>query len=737
MQPYTDVLFSSSGPVPNVSVTVKTYPAGVVATLYSDNGSTTRVNPVITGNDGRFLFYAADGYYTLTVSATNILPVTIGPILLQDYAERTVFLTKFMSEAQITDARAGTGSLDLTTPWANAVAFVNTQIAAAISSGFPVATAKLKIPAGDYRIDTGASVANCNLDIEGDGPENTRIRIGAGQDLLTVTSTIYQFGLKGISFSGGLGTLKHTSTGINVQGILEIENNNFHDYTECALGSLSSDLPYVKIRNNQFYGAAALTSKGLALAGINDKSEISGNSFLRNRYHVKFGKGGINVNLDRNDFVRFTNGGGSPQLVDLWLVPNTSSNSSGQGFLANGNKFGNENINASDLRVLIADEAAGTDFITKNHATTPSVGFITGAIFRDNNMVGAGTPTYGYVYSYIPADNFRGCTFDDIYTGSMHPNIVQFDAGVTATAERFGESNVIRIGRGEEVFENSPRRNYSNVPSLGVIDDPFGVYAGFDTYRSQYPGGFDPGFTDLWTTGSSGARLLTQSSTTRTNIADSIGGADAAEYTFSNASGVAFGYLAATTIHRQAWVEIELKKSVTNPMARLLIDVRYDSDTNIPFRRIVNLSTNWQRIRWPWTPRTASAVQHVEFRVAQAADYSAGVTDRFQVGKIRVYHATEPQHFGARYLEASATFDPANLASGATGKTTVTVTGAVVGDYVGGVSHTAITAGYDDFRWTGQVTAADTVTVLYTNTNVGAIDLASGTLRVRVQKKDS
>lgn len=95
MQPYTDVLFSSSGPVPNVSVTVKTYPAGVVATLYSDNGSTTRVNPVITGNDGRFLFYAADGYYTLTVSATNILPVTIGPILLQDYAAKTVWVEQF------------------------------------------------------------------------------------------------------------------------------------------------------------------------------------------------------------------------------------------------------------------------------------------------------------------------------------------------------------------------------------------------------------------------------------------------------------------------------------------------------------------------------------------------------------------------------------------------------------------------------------------------------------------
>lgn len=116
MQPYPDVLFSSSGPVPNVSVTVKTYPAGAVATIYSDNGSTVRVNPVVTGNDGRFLFYAADGYYTLTVSATNILPVTIGPILLQDYASKTVFVSNWLPAGYVTD-----GSVDYSTQFQAAI----------------------------------------------------------------------------------------------------------------------------------------------------------------------------------------------------------------------------------------------------------------------------------------------------------------------------------------------------------------------------------------------------------------------------------------------------------------------------------------------------------------------------------------------------------------------------------------------------------------------------------------
>jgi hypothetical protein len=82
-------------------------------------------------------------------------------------------------------------------------------------------------------------------------------------------------------------------------------------------------------------------------------------------------------------------------------------------------------------------------------------------------------------------------------------------------------------------------------------------------------------------------------------------------------------------------------------------------------------------------------------------------------------------------LLGSATWDPASVADGAIASTTVTVTGAVAGD-VALASHPGITVAGAILH--AQVTAADTVTVTLLNKTGGALDLASGTLRVRVMK---
>lgn len=82
-------------------------------------------------------------------------------------------------------------------------------------------------------------------------------------------------------------------------------------------------------------------------------------------------------------------------------------------------------------------------------------------------------------------------------------------------------------------------------------------------------------------------------------------------------------------------------------------------------------------------------------------------------------------------LTGSATYDPASLAAGATQQTTVTVTGAVVGDFV----MVSFSQANTDIQWSGEVTANNTVTVTQGNRGAGAVDLASGTLKVRVLKR--
>lgn len=91
---------------------------------------------------------------------------------------------------------------------------------------------------------------------------------------------------------------------------------------------------------------------------------------------------------------------------------------------------------------------------------------------------------------------------------------------------------------------------------------------------------------------------------------------------------------------------------------------------------------------------------------------------------------TYPATPSSDWLRGSATYDPASLVDGSGVTTTVTVTGAVVGDLV-------IASFSNDLQGivlTAYVSAANTVSVRFQNETTATIDLASGTLRVRVMR---
>lgn len=78
----------------------------------------------------------------------------------------------------------------------------------------------------------------------------------------------------------------------------------------------------------------------------------------------------------------------------------------------------------------------------------------------------------------------------------------------------------------------------------------------------------------------------------------------------------------------------------------------------------------------------------------------------------------------AKWLTGSKTWDAPSLADGAVDSTTVTVTGAALGNFAM-ASFSADVAG---LMLTASVTAADTITVFRWNKTGGAVDWASGTL---------
>lgn len=86
MQKFINSIAAATGmPVSGAQVQVNTYPAGLAATIYSDNGVTPAANPITTDTNGAFAFYAADGHYQIVISGANIQTQTVNDILLVDH----------------------------------------------------------------------------------------------------------------------------------------------------------------------------------------------------------------------------------------------------------------------------------------------------------------------------------------------------------------------------------------------------------------------------------------------------------------------------------------------------------------------------------------------------------------------------------------------------------------------------------------------------------------------------
>jgi hypothetical protein len=89
MRKYFDSILSADGKaVVGASVTVALFGSTTPTSIFSDSaGLVPRANPLTTDANGFFEFYAADGRYTLIVSATGFGTRTVTDILLEDPAD--------------------------------------------------------------------------------------------------------------------------------------------------------------------------------------------------------------------------------------------------------------------------------------------------------------------------------------------------------------------------------------------------------------------------------------------------------------------------------------------------------------------------------------------------------------------------------------------------------------------------------------------------------------------------
>jgi hypothetical protein len=278
MQKYTDVVTSvrSGAAKPDARVTVKTYPAGVVATIYSDDGVTTQDNPITTDSNGEFYFYAADGEYTLTVSGTGITERTIGPIILHDptdaddymlatdvsftpsgiattahRASRTVNAKLSEVEVSVNDAEGSTDTEK-----------VNRAIAAVSENG----GGKVRVPEGSYSWLSVVGKSNVELYLDA-GAVVTKDAGGAATHIVDAQGTLGT----GVDLASNAAIGEKTvsadaSTGLAEDGWVVIRDDNYVSTTvgrnqEIAqIASISGSGPYTVTLKNRLIGAYTTAS---------------------------------------------------------------------------------------------------------------------------------------------------------------------------------------------------------------------------------------------------------------------------------------------------------------------------------------------------------------------------------------------------------------------------------------------------------------------------------------------
>ena len=640
----------------------------------------------------------------------------------------------------------GDGTTDDTVAINRALAAVNTVAYDWMLPDYlKIAAPTLYFPAGDYVYQgtngVGFSAQYLYVNIRGNGRDSTRIKLGDGVVFIsdqggTVASAMYG-SIRDIHFHGGSGIYNLTSTGGNIEGYFSFEDNYFFGYTGCAIGHCYNDSPNWIIRNNIFYGAVSSTQRlsiGVSVGGRTDGIIIEGNDFQENRIHVKLADAGAdlaptNTWIKNNQFYHWAHIPSATSTASIWIVPNIdapSVSNAGVGVHITDNKFGNENLNATDFRILIADDlGVGSRLVSLPADTSVSSRFLGGLTVTGNTIWGI-PGCREFVYS--TTGNLWQSVFDNLMTGGYVSTLGYLPGAVTSQTGNYGNHIIRQRSLGDIGCSVTPIPPVS-VP-VGVVEDPLSMYQGNDAVQAHYTTGHDVGYldTDASTTF---VGAWSYSAAIPATVTDAVGGTEAVEITTNGPSGGAYLNLSTNKLvaGRIAWLSLDIKRSTTNPLTRFRAAIS-DGSTNFTLTRTITLPTSgWRRINIPVYLPTAMATQYVSL-TNLAEDYTT-TTNMFQVGRVRLYHAWEPVNPTTRILDSYLnSWTPGTIANGSQAVKTITIVGAALGDFC--------IASYSNSLGNGvisaSVTSANTVQAVISNTSGSSISPVAGILRVRLIK---
>jgi len=464
-------------------------------------------------------------------------------------------------------------------------------------------------------------------------PGTVIIRIPADQYFMTVSGKVNAIQVDGITFLGGKGAFKFTTTSSNVSLLHSFSRCFFYNYTECAISNSSIDHPYLRVRDCIFYGAAGCSTMGVSWGGYIDQGVIQDCAFLQNSYHVKIGPQlSSTFTIRHNDFISW---GGIATLADIWVVPNSTDSfatNSGFGSLITENKFGNENQNLAAPRILIAKESStlGTDRCNTPPDTADG-GYLSQILITNNVFSGAAGITAPIIESRISEVRnleWRG----NKLSGSVYASIIHW---TNRTTSSYTNSNsVFEFTTADVAPGGGAAQRFSNI-SFGQLRDFCGLFPGDPNNVLVWPISDSPA-ASLLANGVSSAARSTFGPASRARVADLNGGSDYDLVTCTqtgSGNGVVMGLGAkAPGSGGPIFVELALQQAPTRSIAQVKVEIFNYATGTLAAQRIVVLPERVGHLRLPVVLPAHATPGAWQLRIYPASAVTAGAADRFITG---------------------------------------------------------------------------------------------------------
>lgn len=499
-------------------------------------------------------------------------------------------------------------------------------------------------------------------------PGTVVIRIPDDRYLFHSDERLSRVYLSGLTFVGGKGTFQHRFDGTNVAGRFVFENCVFDNYTECAIGNNAGDEPYLEVRGCTFMAAEGSGAIGISWGGYADGCIIEGNAFLRNRYHLKIGPNPSgSIHILRNDFLRWDRAG--PFDAAIWMVPETIPNrfgaTAGWGTIIAGNKFGNENMQPGDLRLLIAREGPGATRQTRAHLERFDPGggdgaFLSGVTLRDNRVSAISAVASPVIRSWI-AEVRNLAYLNNRHDGGLHSYLCEF---MGPRPGDYANANwTVRLDNAGSVLGSSPFvKGMSNRP-IGPQWDAAATEGIAEETILPGAGGDDTSFVPLARADRPEAFHPSASGVAIVQVADHASHPRAVEVTTTGPGTGLAGPLTNAVGGRQGWIALDLRRADRNSAEAVEVRI-FNHATGALARRIRHvLPPEWRRVRVPFTLPASDRPDAWQYLVV-AADDPAG--RRLRAARLYVHHGREPQADGHLRTLGDGKWDGGHLVMGDT-----------------------------------------------------------------------